>query len=331
MNKVSVIIPMYNSDESIRRLLNELSEQTYQNSEYIIVDDGSKDESYLIVKKYIEETHDNRFELYHQENKGVSSARNLGLQHASGEYLIFIDADDKIEKLFIEKYVNKIKSTKSDIAIFPINVISSLSSDKAESVINNCLVDENDITAKELLNKILAGYINTYLFGFIFKRSLWKNVLFDEGISYKEDYLSICTILFNNWNCKIVRDSNAYYWYCDNQSGLSGKYTEKRVMDGLTVSRKILNRIRLIQFPNYGLAVYSNLVSDLEAINFGINSNNKRIYIKYSKEYLKMLKYASFPNIKMKVKRILQGILLRAHVYKVVYKKMKSVKNENNI
>lgn len=317
MNKVSVIIPMYNSDKSIRRLLNELSEQTYQNSEYIIVDDGSKDESYSIVKKYIEETHDNRFELYHQENKGVSSARNLGLQHASGEYLIFIDADDKIEKLFIEKYVNKIKSTKSDITIFPINVISSLSSDKDKIVINNSLINKDNITVKDLLSNIFAGYIDTYLFGFIFKRSLWKNVFFNERIAYKEDYLSICTILFNNVNCKIVSGSEPYYWYCDNQFGLSGVYTKKRVEDGLYVSKLIVKKLYSEKSALYGLAVGACLVAELESINFAVDSDDDKLFRKHSDEFINLFKKAKFVSKKTKIKRQMQYFLLKSNLYKI--------------
>ena len=102
MNKISVIIPMYNAEKTIEELLTNLSEQSFSNVEYIIVDDGSEDNSFSMVDNYIKKTKDKRFKLYHQINKGVSAARNLGLQNANGDYIIFVDCDDRLDKDFIE-------------------------------------------------------------------------------------------------------------------------------------------------------------------------------------------------------------------------------------
>lgn len=331
MNKISVIIPMYNAEKTIEELLTNLSEQSFSNVEYIIVDDGSEDNSFSMVDNYIEKTKDKRFKLYHQINKGVSSARNLGLQNANGDYIIFVDCDDRLDKDFIEKYFTTIKSVNADIALFPINSISSLDSNTTTKKINDYNFKKSIINTSELSTKILEGYISTYLFGFIFKSSLWKDIQFNEKISYKEDYLALLTILITNPKCKIVVDHHPYYWYCDNEYGLSGKYSEKRVEDGLIVSKKILNEASKSDILDYGLACYGYLIADLEAINFGIDSNTKIIYLKYSDEFIKMFHYATFPNIKIKIKCMIQKLLLQTHTYILFHKGMKRVKNENNI
>lgn len=318
MNKISVIIPMYNAEKTIEELLTNLSEQSFSNVEYIIVDDGSEDNSFSMVDNYIEKTKDKRFKLYHQINKGVSSARNLGLQNANGDYIIFVDCDDRLDKDFIEKYFTTIKSVNADIALFPINSISSLDSNTITKKINDYNFKKSIINTSELSTKILEGYISTYLFGFIFKSSLWKDIQFNEKISYKEDYLALLTILITNPKCKIVVDHHPYYWYCDNEYGLSGKYSEKRVEDGLQVSRSILDKSEISNILDYNLAINAYLVADLEAINYSIEAHKPKHFDKYSEEYLSLFKKAKFPDKKTAIKRKIQYIFIKLKMYKFI-------------
>lgn len=107
MKKVSVIVPVYNTDKYVKDCLQSIKNQTYKNIEVFVIDDGSLDNSGLIASKFCEEN-DNFF--YHRkENGGTSSARNLGLSLATGEYISFIDGDDTIEETFIEELVSNIK------------------------------------------------------------------------------------------------------------------------------------------------------------------------------------------------------------------------------
>ena len=96
MNKIiSVIIPVYNVENYIEKCLNSIVNQTYNNLEIIIIDDGSTDNSIAIAEKIAE--NDKRIRIISQVNQGVSSARNLGLDNASGEYILFIDSDDWLD------------------------------------------------------------------------------------------------------------------------------------------------------------------------------------------------------------------------------------------
>jgi len=98
---VSVIVPVYNVEKYVVKCVKSLLQQTYQNLEIILVDDGSTDSSY---KECVELAHcDNRIKLFHQDNFGVASARNKGLELATGEYVTFVDADDTVKEKYIEK------------------------------------------------------------------------------------------------------------------------------------------------------------------------------------------------------------------------------------
>ena len=105
---ISIIIPTYNRADYIMECLDSVRGQIYQNYEVIIVDDGSTDDTSKILHPLIQEG--NRYKYYYQENCGVSRARNLGIDKAQGEYLIFLDSDDKMNKMTLQecvKYIHK--------------------------------------------------------------------------------------------------------------------------------------------------------------------------------------------------------------------------------
>ena len=112
-DKITVIIPSYNSEENIIECLESIRKQSYFNYEVIIINDGSSDNSPGIIRNYIKTNQ--KFKLVSQENKGVSSARNLGLSLATGKYIVFIDSDDWVEDNYLEILYKKIKSSNYDI------------------------------------------------------------------------------------------------------------------------------------------------------------------------------------------------------------------------
>ena len=91
---ISIVIPIYNSENQLEQCIDSLLNQAYQNLEIILVDDGSKDSSWDKCERYAQK--DSRIKAVHKENGGVSSARNLGIQYATGEYLGFLDSDDYV-------------------------------------------------------------------------------------------------------------------------------------------------------------------------------------------------------------------------------------------
>ncbi len=115
MDKVSVIVPVYNVENYLEKCLDSIISQTYKNLEIILVDDGSTDSSGKICDSYAKK--DKRIKVIHKENGGLSDARNMGLDVASGKFISFVDSDDYIDKRFIEILYNNIIKTKADISI----------------------------------------------------------------------------------------------------------------------------------------------------------------------------------------------------------------------
>ena len=114
MPKVSIIVPVYNVEGYIRKCLDSLINQTLDDIEIIVVDDGSTDESINIIQEY-ENTYPDKIRYFKKENGGVATARNFGISHATGEYIAFLDSDDYVELDIYEKMYKKAKQENSDL------------------------------------------------------------------------------------------------------------------------------------------------------------------------------------------------------------------------
>lgn len=121
---ISIIIPVYNSEKTLKRCVDSILNQTFNRDiEILLVNDGSKDSSESICLEY--QNNDKRIKYFKKENGGVSSARNLGIYEAKGEYIAFVDSDDYVEPNMYEIMLNKISKDGSDIVICGYNEIYS--------------------------------------------------------------------------------------------------------------------------------------------------------------------------------------------------------------
>ena len=115
MDKITIIVPIYNVEKYLSSALDSVINQTYKNLEVLLIDDGSTDNSNKIAEEYVKK--DSRFILIHQENQGLSGARNTGLENATGKYIMFLDSDDFFDSNSCESLYNTIEETNADYAI----------------------------------------------------------------------------------------------------------------------------------------------------------------------------------------------------------------------
>ena len=119
MYKVSIVVPVYNVEKYLNRCLNSLVNQDYKNIEIIIVNDGSPDNSQMIIDKYKKE-YSNVIKAFKKKNEGLSEARNFGLKKATGDYIAFIDSDDYVETNMISEMIKCASKNNSDIVVCDI-------------------------------------------------------------------------------------------------------------------------------------------------------------------------------------------------------------------
>jgi len=190
MVKVSIIMPIYNSEKFLRNILEKLKNQTFKNLEIICINDGSTDESLKILKELKNE--DSRIIIINQENKGSGSARNKGLELASGDYIYFIDSDDMITPSTIEKLYNSAIRNNSDLVLYKIGNIKN-----GELIFNNILPIEKIFKYEDFNNlsfnyKSIKKHVMNYQFApwtkFYKKAFLdsYDDFRFPENVPYED-------------------------------------------------------------------------------------------------------------------------------------------------
>lgn len=216
---VSVIIPVFNCEKYIEETLTSISRQTYEDLEIIIVDDGSTDNSMAIVKDYVEK--DNRVKAIKQENKGVSAARNKGLEVAKGEYVTFVDADDIIASNMIYELVKSLGENDFSCCILTSEIGNLKGVDKQYS--------KNILDRKRALIELLSNRLISYsACGKLFRTENARKILFDINTGMLEDYLFVVSSLCVSE--KVVLLNIPMYCYVKRKnSALNQPYRTKRL------------------------------------------------------------------------------------------------------
>lgn len=223
---VSVLIPMYNSEKYIKECILSILKQTYKNIEVVVMNDGSVDKSEEIVNELAKM--DSRIKLYKKENeKSVSLTRNSLLKKITGEYFIFVDSDDIVSPVYIERLMKSLKSTDSDIACCGFTVI------KNKFTRSKKLKKHYTLTRKNALNEMVLGKDGHFMvWNKLTKTSLIKDIEFDRDLNYGEDFVYVFKLLQKE--IKVSYISNKLYFYRLRKGSISSKgvtESKKRFLD----------------------------------------------------------------------------------------------------
>ena len=201
MDKVSVIVPVYNAQKHLGECLESIIGQTYENIEILCINDGSIDDSINILKEY--EKKDARIFVLNKENTGVSKTRNIGINKAKGKYVMFVDADDKIDKTTIKRMMENICENKSDMVICSNNLINKNGKEREINIktkyreFDNIKLKEQQKCFEYLYDLGLGIPIWNKL---IRKQFLLDNqIIFNENLTYDED-------MFFSWICTLYAE-----------------------------------------------------------------------------------------------------------------------------
>jgi len=269
MIKVSIIVPVYNTKEYINKCLDSLTKQTLKDIEIIIVNDGSTDDSQVIIDEYTKK--DKRIKSFIKKNGGLGDARNYGIKKASGEYIGFVDSDDYVDLTMFEKLYNKAKKEDSDIVECDLYWVYP-----NESKLDIANYYDNK---KDIMYNIRVMVCNK-----IFKRDiLSKNdILFPVGIRY-EDIVFTYKLLPYIKNISYVDEP--FYYYIQRGSSLSNEQNAKvrDIFEGFDIIRKYYKDNKLkynteLEYLNIKLLLGSSFlrilgIRDKELRNKILNEN----------------------------------------------------------
>lgn len=207
MEKISIIIPVYNTENFISKCVNSFIEQTYSNIEIILVDDGSTDESSKICDEF--HNKDSRVVVIHKENGGPSDARNIGLENASGDLITFFDSDDYVDNNYIEYLYNILSKYNTQISACAYNI-----ADENNSILFTIQGKKNEecISKTEFIRRMLVedGITVSPCFK-LFRSSLLKNVRFPKGKLFEDNGTTYKII--DNCKTDISYGNKAYCYY----------------------------------------------------------------------------------------------------------------------
>lgn len=283
MVKVSIIVPIYNGGQFIETCINDVLNQTLQDIELILINDGSKDDTLEICEKYA--NYDSRVILINQENQGVSKSRNNGILNANGEYVCFIDCDDRIDESYIMYLYNIAKNENVDIVCCSLECIDYK---------NTCLVKkslkEGYYSKEEALKELFQfKNLNWGPYAKLFKRStLEYNKIQFPNIKVYEDlvftYKSIYTV------DKIFFTNEVSYYYMHRENvGAMNKFIKSPTLDIIKVADEAILFLKK-EMPSIFDSSFYGLISQVIMYINDVNKIDPKWGKKESKLYLEETK-----------------------------------------
>lgn len=219
MDKISVIVPIYNSEKYLDECIKSILEQTYENFELILVNDGSNDKSIEICNNY--QSNEKRIKVLNLEHNGVSNARNKGIDIATGQWICFVDSDDIIDKTFLKTLITLVKEYKSDIAEVDFGYMHK----KYKKIKEKNEIYNSYEMAKRLYstNGIRTAIITNKLYNI----DLFKKIKFDLDRQNEDDFI-IHKLLFATKK-DIVINNKRLYWYRIHNDSRNLKFDKEKL------------------------------------------------------------------------------------------------------
>ena len=287
---ISVIVPVYNAEKYLQKCLDSILEQTYQNLEIIIINDGSTDNSGQICQEY--EKQDDRIIYIEKENSGVSDTRNAGMDRMTGTYVTFVDSDDWLEPNYVKFLYEKVIDHKADIVVgnyTSFNESNSVfyfhtSADYYEKVYDNksiipCLYD-----SKELLKSALI-----VPWGKIYKKEIIANLRFPINRIGEDALFNLKALLDSE---KVVYVNKSAYIYRVREGSLSNTWTDEWIRDAIYIIEERLSLLATLGYPlsehRRAYKMSLDYISS-EGYNRGLANSHELNYIKEKKMLLDRL------------------------------------------
>lgn len=284
--RISVIVPVYNAEKYLTQCVESILRQDFTDFELLLVDDGSKDKSGLICDEYAQK--DQRVKVFHKENGGVSSARNVGLDKAQGEFIVFIDSDDYVDI----NYLTILTNVKADLVVtgykeFGNGVNKELQNQKsytdslvADSLISNCL------------SSILDDIIMRSPWDKLFKRItiVENSIYFDSSMSYAEDTVFVQTYLLF---CHTIafQSGTPYHYRLDSNNSLL-KYGMQSSKYLYTLHTTLAAYKKITQHFGFACPQWYNSNNKLMLMQYFRGVSQKKFVLKGYSEYKKTMKSA---------------------------------------
>ena len=281
---ISLIIPVYKVEKYLEKFIQSVINQTYENLQIILVDDGSPDNCGKICDEYAKKDH--RIEVIHKSNGGLSDARNKGLEIAKGEYIGFVDSDDYIEADMYEVLYNLLKQYNADVSICNFYTVS-----QGKISIKNADNGINEYNRIEILKEILLDKnIQSYAWNKLYKKELFDEIKYPIGKKYED----IGTTFYLLEKCnKVVVTGKSEYYYINRQDSIVNNVTESTITDyiELIIQRYDYIEENIKELSSYNKDYLKRILKTAEKDIKSLNEVGDYTKKKYEELYNKVQKF----------------------------------------
>ncbi|MBR4341835.1 MAG: glycosyltransferase family 2 protein [Lachnospiraceae bacterium] len=219
---ISVIVPCYNVEKYLNKCLDSIVNQTYRNLDIVLVDDGATDNTGNICDSYAEK--DERIRVIHQENKGISAARNIGLDNAKGKFVVFIDSDDFMARHAVEYFVYLQKKYNADVVNGrTCDLIDT--EDGLKYKLEKIIVPDRTATSEEALKSIVQNgcFVNCKLY----KKEIFDDIRFPVGVINEDE--EVMLKIYDRYSNIVLGGRTAYYYRVRPGSLTTSKFSFKKL------------------------------------------------------------------------------------------------------
>jgi glycosyltransferase involved in cell wall biosynthesis len=223
MSEISIVVPVYNVEKYLDKCISSILQQSFTDFELILVNDGSNDNSGSKCDEY--KHIDSRIKVVHQENQGLSSVRNIGIETSKGKYITFIDSDDFVHPKMLEILYNNILENKADISVCGYEIVTESKKISVKSITNNISIYNNIQSVKKIVEK--SESIMIIACCKLYKLSLFQDIYYPVG-KYHEDEFVTYKLLYKS-NKIVVTDAKLYYYVQRSNSITRSTYSIKRL------------------------------------------------------------------------------------------------------
>lgn len=249
--KVSIIIPVYKVEKYLSECLESLMNQTYSNLEIIVCDDESPDRCPQICDQYAKR--DKRFKVLHKKNGGAASARNMGLEVATGEFICFVDSDDFVDRNYIKQMVECMEINNADISVCAFSNVFVNYKETIE-------IEEETYSAQEYLKKFLADWKCGLIWNKLFKRSLIRKIRFAEGHVIDDEFFTYQLVMNAS---HITTQNKSLYNYRKRKSGVMHQgRIEQILVDRMEYMTERFEKVTF-KYPNLYVLFLQNLADNI--------------------------------------------------------------------
>lgn len=307
--KVSIIVPIYNSEKYLEKCIDSLLNQDYDNVEILLINDGSIDGSKIICEKYAK--NNKKVRLYNNKNTGVSYSRNFGLKNCTGDFVTFIDSDDYVAYNYISTLIEY--QVKDDYDI----VISN-----AKDVIENIIIEKNVKGLPVVLNRdstlnafFSLKYFAPVCWGRLYKKNIISDIYFDESMSIAEDGKFFLEAIERSKKNIVIPEKNYFYFIRNGSLAHSGY--DKKWLGELEFCNDCLKKYTNTKIENEVLYKFIEINVRLALMQNSETDGDINIFInnlkKYKKSFLKIKGHYKF-----KIKYLIALISPLRNTYKFI-------------